>query len=163
MNIPFLSMILSITGLASGTTFFGRHAGVTYSRVKPDSMFVEVSTFANFCDFGISTMAGYNFLLSPTDILTPAIGLLYYSVSEQQLYPMMALGYEHAFDNVFSIGAELGNIIQRDVNVSLGVPFIFHFGDQKRWDVRLTPVFTHFESHGSSNILRINCNLGYRF
>ena len=149
--------------LSMGTNFLGRHAGVTYARVKPNSTFIEVSSFANTYDFGITTMGGYNFLLSPQDILTPAVGLLYYSANSKTLYPLVALGYEHAFNNVFSLGAEVGRIIYRDFNVSLGIPLTFHFGDQKRWDVRLTPVLSHVESHGSMNIMTINCNLGYRF
>jgi len=147
-----------------GSWFFSKSAAVTYTRVKPDSTFIGVSGSFTPYSVGIMAMGGYNFLLSPKDILTPAAGLYYNSGIQKKIYPMMGLQYEHAFNNVFSIGADFVTAIKGDFNISVGVPFTFHFGHQKRWEVQLTPWMTHTKKWPvSSNEATLHCSLGYRF
>jgi hypothetical protein len=147
-----------------GTNLFNAGAGVSYSHVKPDSKYIGVGTFIGPKAVGLTAIGGYNFLLTPDDILTPAAGMTFYSGKGQKFYPVVAVGYEHAFNDVFSIGADFSSVMNGDFNYTLGVPCTYHFGEQKRWNVRVTPTVIHAQLWFLPvNITTLGVSLGYRF
>jgi len=139
-------------------------AGVSYTRIKPDSTYIEIATSINPHSVTITAMGGYNFLLSPKDVIRPAAGLAYHAGKIHRIFPVLGVGYEHAFNDTFSLGADAASVINGDFNFAIGTPFTFHFGDLKRWEVRLTPYLVHAETVlFSSNTTALSCSLGYRF
>ena len=152
----------------------GFEEGVSYSRIKPDSMYFSFGTALHPRIVSVTAMAGYNFRLSEKDTLTPAAGLSYvpvfrpifiiFGTIDHRVLPILKVGYEHAFNNIFSLGVDFASLISRDFSYTIGVPFTFHFGSEKRWEVQVTPYMIdgiYWMHH--KNKITLNCALGYRF
>ena len=147
-----------------GPDIFNKAAGVGYARIKPDSAYVGIGTYVAPRYAVFTAMGGYNFLLSRKDRLTPSAGLGYYAGKSHHIVPLMGLDYEHAFNSFFSVGADVVSVINGDLNFAVSVPFIFHFGSEKRWEVRLAPCLSHSENWlVSNNRTSLNVSMGYRF
>jgi hypothetical protein len=103
---------------------------------------------------------GYNFLLTPKDLLSPFAGFFYYPGRYPHIFAVCGVEYDHAFTDTFSAGVNFSNIISENFNCAIGVPLTVNFGSEKRWEVRLEPVLMHVALWSSTTV---NCSLGYRF
>lgn len=150
--------------ISFGTSLYDLRGGVTYEHIKPSSPYVGIGTFADSKRIGITAMGGYNVKLSEKDTLRPAAGICLFPKNKHTILPIVAVGYEHAFNDVFSLGANAASIVNRDFNITVGVPFTFHLGAEKRWNICLTPYFHHTEiGPFSANRTSVNLAFGYRF
>lgn len=139
--------------------------GISYTRIKPDSTYIGITTFATPYDVIITAVGGYNFLLSAKDRLAPTAGFGCWVHKYGRPFPLVGLEYEHTFNSSFSVGADLACVLVRQYsNFALGIPFIFHFGDQKRWEIRVTPCLRHNQYWPfEKNQITLGGSLGYRF
>ncbi|HUD02214.1 MAG TPA: hypothetical protein VMR37_07785 [Rhabdochlamydiaceae bacterium] len=148
---------------------FNVAAGASYARIKPDSTYIGIATYIDLNRAIVTAMGGYNFLLSEKDKLTPSAGLGCFTglgrhTGSTRIFPVVGLEYEHAFNSVFSVGTELVTVlVPHNSFVSLGVPFTFHFGDQKRWEFRLTPLVAAQHLPIFIDTVTFSASLGYRF
>lgn len=137
---------------------------LTYERIKPDAAYVGIGTAFYRKGLIVTATGGYNFLLSEKDIIRPMAGLGFYAKSEHLVFPLVGVGYEHAFNNTFTLGLDVASVVIGDFNYTMGVPLMFHFGEQKKWEFRLTPVLIHNEGRFlSNNTTGLGLSLGYRF
>jgi hypothetical protein len=144
--------------------------GISYARIKPDSTYIGISTVVNPDYIIVTAMGGYNFSLSPKDRLSPAAGLGHYTgfgrFGSSGIFPVVGLEYEHAFNSTFSVGADFASVLIRggDSSFALGVPFTFHFGDEKKWEFRVMPCLRHKQNWPrSDDQIALSGSLGYRF
>lgn len=156
-----------------GLGLFGIENGISYSRVKPASAYFGVGTSFRPLAGSLTVMGGYNFRLSQKDSLTAAAGVVYepryrpiflvFGMVDHRLSPALGIGYEHAFNNVFSLGVDVASIIDRYYYYTIGVPCIFHLGATKRWDIRLIPSIHGDRWDFYYRFLQVSGSIGYRF
>jgi len=156
-----------------GLGLFGIENGISYSRIKPASAYFGVGTSIRPLAGSLTVMGGYNFRLSQKDTLTAAVGVSYvpryrpiflvFGMVDHRLFPVAGVGYEHAFNNVFSLGVDFASIIDRYYSYGVGVPFIFHFGATKKWDIRLIPSINGDRWGLYHHFRQLNGSIGYRF
>jgi nitrogen fixation protein len=138
--------------------------GLTYERIKQDAAYVGIGTTIYRNGVVVIAMGGYNFLLSEKDVIRPVAGLGYYTGEKDLIAPLVGVGYEHAFNNTFTLGANVARVLVGDSNYTVSVPVMFHFGEQKKWEFRLIPMVAH--NGGpliSFNKTGLGLSLGYRF
>ena len=150
----------------------------------------------------IELRGGYNFFYNGRDHFTPFIGggvfkdyttysfttwkwdgrgHLNFHESHHYRLPVLGYGtmgflYDHEFNSVFTLGANLKGIIgggissQRMrwgsvvVGFDVALPITFRFGHNRHWDIRLEPfdIYLH-GSENARNYLGGRSTLGYRF
>lgn len=152
-------------GFAPSLDQWGASTG--YEHIKPDSIYFSAATILNK-NVSVSVAGvGYNFSLSDKDKLTPSVGLGILKAkhfSGVDLFPVINLEYSHRINDRFSIGAIGGSFLKRDFNIHIGVPFTVYLGEERNWEARLIPIFTHNEGiYASRNKISLGYSLGYRF
>lgn len=144
-------------GFTSNLNHFG--GGLFYERIKPESAYIHVGTFGARDTLALAALGGYNFQLSPQDILRPSGGLIF---KKRSISPILAIEYEHSFNPLFSMGATL--VSELNDNFTVGIPCKFHVGSERRWEHTLTPQFGHAQIlFFSINQTSISYSVGYRF
>lgn len=138
--------------------------GLTYQRTKPDAAYFGIGTAIFRKNVLFTALGGYNFLLSEKDMLTPAVGLGYYADNNHLIIPLVGVAYDHAFNDVISLGADVSSSIGKNLVYSVGIPLTIHFGEQKKWEFRVMPALVHNESNVlPSNSIALGLSFGYRF
>jgi hypothetical protein len=143
---------------------YNKGGALIYERLKPESAYIGFGTSIYYGLTGISATGGYNFLLTPNDLLTPFAGFIYYPGRYNNIFAAWGVEYDHAFTDTFSAGVNFSNIVSENFNYAIGVPFTVNFGPEKRWEVQIEPVLRH-ATLWSLPIYSttVNCSLGYRF
>lgn len=126
--------------------FYGSGGGIAYERLKPDSLYVGITTAVYYWTVGIDVVGGYNFLLSPKDRLTPVAGLTYIGGIGHDVLPVLGLLYDHEINSVFRVGANFRTLIASDFIYTLGVPLTVTMDPQKRWEFQVQPYVVHSET-----------------
>lgn len=143
---------------------FIKGAALTYERLKPESAYIGLGTSIYSGPTAIMAKGGYNFLLTPNDLLSPFAGFIYYPGRYHNIFAAWGVEYDHAFTGSFSVGVNFSNIVSENFNCAIGVPFTVNFGPEKRWEVRLEPVLMHVTLWSLPIYsTTVNCSLGYRF
>jgi hypothetical protein len=160
-----------------------------YEHIKPDAIYVAAECWYlwGFDTHQFSLILGeaegrigYNFLLNPSNTLTPFAGVGYFKSFEhtkrQEIgFSSLGLRYEHVFGRTFNLGLNLEGMLGYSLHhrsswgdpiwgVDVGVPFTWRFARKKNWDIRIEPFFTGWfgqEREGLFGGLR--SAIGYRF
>jgi hypothetical protein len=138
--------------------------GLSYQRIKPNAPYVGIWTSIYHKNAFVTALGGYNFLLSEKDILTPAFGFGYYFGNHNAI-PVVGVGYDHTFNDVISLGAEVSSTVGRNLVYTVGIPLTIHFGEQKKWEFRVMPAYLRYGSGllSNNNSLVLGLSFGYRF
>lgn len=153
--------------------------------------FHKNSSITGFSNFELRL--GYTVLVEKNKILTPFLGIggyycanyghhfhfrelmLYYAVGMRNSFEInrgFAFGLNwkifHAFDNeqTFKYKSK-HNITKKDHNNiwggEFGIPFVWHVGSAKKWDIQLEPYFLKLDFSEVQNIYGIRLLFGYLF
>ncbi|MGH2612342.1 MAG: hypothetical protein ACRDFB_04765 [Rhabdochlamydiaceae bacterium] len=166
-----------------------------YERIKPNALYTGVEAWVSGA-FGSqvgSILAeaefrmGYNFFYQGRDHLTPFVGAGIISATWGHThrkyidFPAVAYGtlgilYDHEFNSVVNLGANLKGMIGGDVSkkrhnwhgpivgFDASIPLTFRFGHKRHWDYRIEPFdICFYADHEAVNYFGFRNTLGYRF